>query len=69
MDNLNLLYVDFTRAVERLHIISPEPKRNSKKNVHSWLKHFALSQAAYNSEEASLEYGKPEGGISKHAKA
>ena len=69
MDNLNLLYVDFTRAVERLHIISPEPKRNSKKNVHSWLKEFALSQASYNSEQAILEYGKPEGRISDHSKA
>lgn len=69
MDNLNLLYVDFTRAVERLHIISPEPKRHSKKNVHSWLKEFALNQAGYDSERAILECGEPSARISRHSKA
>ncbi|MCP2937453.1 hypothetical protein NK983_32645, partial [Salmonella enterica subsp. enterica serovar Typhimurium] len=54
MDNLNLLYVDFTRAVERLHIISPEPKKNSKKNIHSWLKEFALGQGGYDAGSAIL---------------
>jgi ATP-dependent exoDNAse (exonuclease V) beta subunit len=68
MDNLNLLYVDFTRAVERLHIISPEPKRNSKKNVHSWLKEFALHQAHYDAERAILEFGELSGKISQHSK-
>lgn len=69
MDNLNLLYVDFTRAVERLHIISPEPKRHSKKNVHTWLKEFALSQSGYNSDKAILEYGELSAKISQHSKA
>lgn len=68
MDNLNLLYVDFTRAVERLHIISPEPKRNSKKNVHSWLKEFALNQAGYDSDKAIVEFGESGGKISSHSK-
>lgn len=68
MDNLNLLYVDFTRAVERLHIISPEPKRNNSKNVHSWLKAFAMGQPGYNADKAMLECGAPGRKTGGHSK-
>lgn len=68
MDSLNMLYVDFTRAIERLHIISPEPKRHTKKNIHSWLKEFALGQAGYNKDEAIIEFGARSAKISQHVK-
>lgn len=69
MDSLNLLYVDFTRAVERLHIISPELKRAAKKNIHSWLKDFALQEATYNQELKIMEYGALQSKINVHTKA
>jgi ATP-dependent exoDNAse (exonuclease V) beta subunit len=44
LDNLNLLYVAFTRAVERLHIIATIGERNSQKTVRDWLKQFLQDQ-------------------------
>ena len=32
LDNLNMLYVDFTRAIDRLHIISPKLKKKKGEN-------------------------------------
>jgi ATP-dependent exoDNAse (exonuclease V) beta subunit len=69
MDSLNMLYVDFTRAVERLHIISPEPKRNTKKNTHAWLKEFALNQAGYDADNRIMEFGEPGQKINLHTKS
>lgn len=40
LDNLNLLYVAFTRAVERLHIISYKAKSQTKDTVADWLNIF-----------------------------
>jgi ATP-dependent exoDNAse (exonuclease V) beta subunit len=37
LDNLNLLYVAFTRAVERLHIISYKAKTQKHETVADWL--------------------------------
>ncbi|MBN8692791.1 MAG: UvrD-helicase domain-containing protein [Bacteroidetes bacterium] len=38
LDNINLLYVAFTRAVERLHIISFKSDSQKKENISSWVK-------------------------------
>lgn len=57
LDSLNMLYVDFTRAVNRLHIISPKPKRVTEKNCHTWLYEFAVAQADFNTEKQQLNFG------------
>lgn len=57
LDSLNMLYVDFTRAVDRLHIISPKLKKKSIKNCHTWLTVFAETQEHYDSAKSVLEYG------------
>lgn len=57
LDSLNMLYVDFTRAVDRLHIISPKLKKKSTKNCHTWLADFADTQAEFNAEKQLLKFG------------
>ncbi|MES2763396.1 MAG: UvrD-helicase domain-containing protein [Bacteroidota bacterium] len=57
LDSLNMLYVDFTRAVERLHIISPQLKKKSSKNCHTWLADFASAQASFDTEKQLLTFG------------
>lgn len=57
LDSLNMLYVDFTRAVDRLHIISPELKKKSSKNCHTWLVDFAKTQTSFNEENHIIEFG------------
>ena len=57
LDSLNLLYVDFTRAVDRLHIISPKPKKEIGKNIHSWLEGFAKAQAHFDADNQHLFFG------------
>ncbi len=57
LDNINVLYVNFTRAVNRLHIISPKPTKIAEKNSYTWLQHFALTQAHYNTEANTLTFG------------
>lgn len=37
LDNLNLLYVAFTRAVDRLHVISLEGEKNHHETINKWL--------------------------------
>ncbi len=43
LDNLNLLYVACTRAVDELHLISRESSRGGK-TITSWLRDFATEQ-------------------------
>jgi len=57
LDSLNMLYVDFTRAVERLHIISPELKKKGLKNCHTWLVNFAETQSHYQAPNHFIEFG------------
>ena len=57
LDSLNMLYVDFTRAVDRLHIISPELKKKSTKNCHTWLVDYAKTQETFNEANHVLEFG------------
>jgi ATP-dependent exoDNAse (exonuclease V) beta subunit len=58
LDSLNMLYVDFTRAVDRLHIISPQLKKKSPKNCHTWLVDFANTQTEFDATNHILEFGK-----------
>ncbi len=58
LDNINVLYVDFTRAVNRLHIISPKPKIVSEKDIHTWLVEFAKTQGHYIEADNKLTFGK-----------
>lgn len=58
LDSLNLLYVDFTRAVERLHIISPKPKRKLESSTHTWLLKYAMQQAGFDTEMQQVCFGK-----------
>jgi ATP-dependent exoDNAse (exonuclease V) beta subunit len=44
LDNLNLLYVAFTRAVERLHIISNVAATNKQETVSNWIEAFINKQ-------------------------
>lgn len=57
LDSLNMLYVDFTRAVDRLHIISPQLKKKSTKNCHTWLTTFAETHSHYDAANHLLEFG------------
>lgn len=57
LDSLNMLYVDFTRAVDRLHIISPQLKKKSAKNCHTWLSDFANTQTQFDAANHILEFG------------
>lgn len=57
LDCLNMLYVNFTRAVERLHIISPKPNKTVDNTSYSWLKEYALNQASFDKELNTLEVG------------
>lgn len=56
LDNLNLLYVAFTRAVERLHIIAYKSKTQKKETVADWMNiyltnNFANAGEVYESGE------------------
>jgi len=57
LDNLNLIYVAFTRAVERLHVISA-PKETAKGVlVSSWLEKFIKNSELFNVTENLHEFG------------
>jgi ATP-dependent exoDNAse (exonuclease V) beta subunit len=64
LDNLNLLYVAFTRAVERLHIITLSSKSNNKPTVATWIEqYFAENQKLIG--DCFYEIGKAEPKVSK----
>lgn len=64
LDHLNVLYVDFTRAVDRLHIISikkdAEPRDGSAKTIQAWLYGFARLQPGFDAEKGQLAWGMPQ---------
>ncbi len=71
LDSLNMLYVDFTRAVDRLHIISPyKPSKENlpENNTNTWLQKFALQQPQYNAEKHQLILGELSGKKNNHYK-
>jgi ATP-dependent exoDNAse (exonuclease V) beta subunit len=58
LDNLNLLYVAFTRAVERLHIISSSATSNNIKSIRDWIEEFLLANH-HTVQEGFYEIGEP----------
>lgn len=71
LDNLNLLYVTLTRAVEKLFIFSEMPKE-SKNEIPSSYNHlfmeFLKQKEMWNSDQMIYEFGKDLGKISKAKK-
>lgn len=59
LDNLNLIYVAFTRAVERLHVISYKSKAYRKETISDWIENYIINNINNPSEEL-IELGKPE---------
>jgi ATP-dependent exoDNAse (exonuclease V) beta subunit len=57
LDNLNLLYVACTRAVNELHILSRESSRGGQ-TIASWLRNFASEKYQLESAATFLEIGK-----------
>lgn len=58
LDNINMLYVAFTRAVEQLHIISSAGKKRTKPGVNLWLDHFLSNTTLFAKENDEYVYGK-----------
>lgn len=50
LDNLNLLYVAFTRAVDRLHIIAASSETNRQQLVNQWLENYLSAKSGANAE-------------------
>lgn len=65
LDNLNLLYVAFTRAVERLHIICTRSTTNRTVSVSEWIEAFLLAQHKPVAEHV-FEIGSPSKKQSTH---
>jgi ATP-dependent exoDNAse (exonuclease V) beta subunit len=59
LDNLNLLYVAFTRAVERLHIITASSVTNKQALVSEWLETY-LSTKYILSDDRRIIIGMPQ---------
>lgn len=69
LDNLNLLYVAYTRAVERLHIISTVSESNKLISVSDWIRDFIHTQAPGSSPDLYEEgqaLDKQSAGASQH---
>lgn len=64
LDNLNLLYVAFTRAVERLHIISATSVTSRQPSVSDWISDFVKQQGG--TTETLYESGVPARRVSTH---
>lgn len=58
LDCLNMLYVNFTRAVDRLYIISPKPSKNTLNTCYTWLLNYAKNQSHFLPDEFKIEFGK-----------
>lgn len=52
LDNLNLLYVAFTRAVERLHIITTSAHSSKQPGVNDWIEKYM--QAKHHEKESGV---------------
>lgn len=50
LDNLNLLYVAFTRAVERLHIIALAKEKSNAPGVNKWIEDYLSTQSNEQSD-------------------
>ena len=65
LDNLNLLYVAFTRAVERLHIITKSAYSNKQAGVNEWIEKY-MSTNYKEKEGGEYVIGNPLKKQSKH---
>lgn len=59
LDNLNLIYVAFTRAVERLHIVCYKSKTYRKETISDWIENY-IENCTNTTKEGFLEFGKLE---------
>jgi ATP-dependent exoDNAse (exonuclease V) beta subunit len=59
LDNINKLYVAFTRAVDELHIISSMGQRSTRKTVDHWLRPYLDPTSLLKKKEHHYEYGSP----------
>jgi len=50
LDKINLLYVAFTRAIERLHVITVSSSGNTKKTVNDWLFDFLEKEYQFSGD-------------------
>ncbi|MBK7818899.1 MAG: hypothetical protein IPJ60_16195 [Sphingobacteriaceae bacterium] len=57
LDNINKLYVAFTRAVDELHIISSMNNRSTRKTVDHWLRPFIETNNLLSKTEKGYEFG------------
>ncbi|MBL7930906.1 MAG: UvrD-helicase domain-containing protein [Bacteroidia bacterium] len=57
LDNLNLLYVAFTRAIDRLHIICTSSENQKTHNVFEWVESYAKKHMS-SSDGVNFESGK-----------
>ncbi len=59
LDNINKLYVAFTRAVDELHIISSVSTRTTRKTVDHWLRPYIDTSVLLKKKEDHYEFGAP----------
>lgn len=67
LDNLNLLYVAFTRAVDRLHIISASSETNKQQLISQWVEGYVTKNLS-SKEDNFYEVGSPDHKKSLHKK-
>ncbi|MCE3225811.1 MAG: helicase UvrD [Bacteroidetes bacterium] len=67
LDNLNLLYVAFTRAVERLHIIATSSESNKQQLVNKWIEDYLVRKYG-PSKDNLYEIGSPQKKTISHKK-
>ncbi|MBI2721434.1 MAG: UvrD-helicase domain-containing protein [Bacteroidetes bacterium] len=65
LDNLNLLYVAFTRAVDRLHIISAFSETIKQQLVNEWLEKYLIDKHGANPENF-YELGSKQNKVNMH---
>jgi len=65
LDNMNLLYVAFTRAAERLHIISLKTSRQNTDSIATWISDF-IKDKNLTDYSGLVEFGKRSGKILNH---
>jgi ATP-dependent exoDNAse (exonuclease V) beta subunit len=66
LDNLNLLYVTFTRAVNRLHVIATASESNKQKTVGNWLEDYLEETKGKNN---FFEFGEKTGPLEERKKS
>lgn len=67
LDNLNLLYVAFTRAVDRLHIVAASSETNKQQLINQWLEKYLINKNGSNPDNF-YELGIKQNKISTHTK-